>query len=422
VKYAIIIADGAADMPIAALGGRTPLQVARTPGMDRVAQMGRLGTARTTPEGWQAGSDVCTMSLLGYDPTVYHTGRAPLEAASLGVPMGGADWVFRVNLVTVGQEGSAEEGLMLDHSAGGISDAEARVLLGDLEGFWRLREPELMSGLGVYPGVSYRGILLDRSGRGYVGVRTVPPHEIPGQGWDAHLPHGSGPANASSDVLCRLMELSAEFLPSHAVNVARVGAGKRPANMAWIWGGGTKPAMPSFQSRFGLTGAMTTAVDLLSGLAALIGWKRLVVPGATSYADNDYAGQGRAACGALDVCDVVCCQVEAPDELSHQGDFAGKVQALEAIDTHVVLPVLRKLEGEGEDWRVLVMPDHYTLCGTRKHDATPVPFAMAGKFVRGHRTGPFDEVNAGESDLHIAHGHELMEFFLRGGLASVKGR
>jgi 2,3-bisphosphoglycerate-independent phosphoglycerate mutase len=423
VKYAIIIADGAADKPIEGLDGQTPLEAASTPNMDQVGISGRLGTAQTTPAGWLAGSDVCTMSLLGYDPEVYHTGRAPLEAAALGVPMGASDWIFRVNLVTVGADGTPDEGLMLDHSAGAISDEEARALVAGLHAYWSEHEPELMQQLRLYPGVSYRNILVDASGRGYGGVKTVPPHEIPRQRWDLHLPSGTGAANASADVLNRLMELSAQYLPMHPVNVSRAGRGQRAANMAWAWGQGTRPGMPSFHSRFGLRGAMTTAVDLLAGIASLIGWTRLVVPGATSYHDNDYAGQGRAACAALETHDIVCCHVEAPDEMSHQGDWRTKVAAIEAIDREVVGPVVAKLRSFGDDqWRVLILPDHYTLCATRKHDATPVPFAMAGAMVRGHRTGPFTEANAAEADLHIERGHELMEFFLRSGLPSVRQR
>lgn len=428
VRYAIVIADGAADFPIAELGGKTPLHAARTPNMDAVALSGRLGTAQTTPDGWLAGSDVCTMSLLGYDPTQYHTGRAPLEAAALGVPMGGKDWIFRVNLVTVGSEGSADDGLMLDHSAGAITDAEARQLVADVKAYWQSKEPALMKSLSIYPGVSYRNILVDSSGRSYIGVKTTPPHEIPRQPWDVALPAGKDAAKASADVLCRLMELSAEFLPMHPVNVERAARGKRPANMCWIWGQGTKPAMPAFQERFGLRGAMTTAVDLLSGISNLIGWTKLHVPGATSYHDNDYAGQGRAACEAIAKYDIVCCHVEAPDETAHQGDWKTKVAAIEAIDTHVVGPIWKTLQtyGDGEKgnpnsgWRLLILPDHYTLCSTRKHDATPVPFAMAGTLVRGHRTGSFDEAHANEADLHIRHGHELMEFFLRSGLTAPR--
>lgn len=427
MKYGIVIADGAADFPIAELGGRTPLQAAKTPSMDAVAQMGRLGTAQTTPDGWLAGSDVCTMSLLGYDPTVYHTGRAPLEAAALGLPMGVADWIFRVNLVTVGEDGSADEGLMIDHSAGAVSDAEAQVLIADLAAYWREKEPDLMASLAVFPGVSYRNILVDSSGRTFKGVKTVPPHEIPRRPWDVELPQGNGAAKAAADVLCRLMELAAVFLPGHPINSARRAAGKRPANMCWIWGQGTKPAMPSFASRFGCKGAMTTAVDLLSGIASLIGWEKLSVPGATSYHDNDYAGQGTAACDAFDCFDIVCCHVEAPDETAHQGDWKTKVAAIEAIDAHVVAPMLKRLvsfgdaeKGGAEGWRLLILPDHYTLCSTRKHDSTPVPFAMAGSYVRAHRTGTFDEAHANEADLHVRNGHELMEFFISGGRASTR--
>lgn len=426
MKYGIVIPDGAADLPIPQLGNRTPLAAAKAPAMDAVAQLGRLGTVQTTPDGWLATSDACTMCLLGYDPTVYHTGRAPLEAAALGVPMTAKDWVFRINLVTVGEEGTPDDGLMLDHSAGAISDAEARTLIAALTEYWNEKEPALMATMAVHPGVSYRNILVDSSGRTYAGVKASPPHEIPRQPWDAHLPDGQGPAKASADVLCRLMELAAGFLPGHPVNVARVSAGKRPANMCWVWGQGTKPAMPSFQSRYGLRGAMTTAVDLLAGIAALIGWEKLKVPGATSYHDNDYAGQGKAACEALDRFDVVCCHVESTDEASHQGDWKTKVAAIEAIDSHVVGPMVQKLmsfgdaEKGGEGWRMLILPDHYTLCSTRKHDAAPVPFAMAGSFVRAHRTGPFDEAHASEADLHIRKGHELMEFFLSGGRVATR--
>lgn len=432
MKYGIVIADGAADFPIAELGSRTPLAAARTPSMDAVAQLGRLGTVQTTPDGWLTGSDICTMCLLGYDPTVYHTGRAPLEAAALGIPMSARDWIFRVNFVTVGEEGTPDDGLMIDHSAGALAEHETKTLIADLATYWASKEPELAASLSVYPGVSYRNIMVDSSGRTYKGIKTAPPHEIPRQPWDLHLPDGQGAAKASADVLCRLMELSAEFLPGHAINQARRAAGKSPANMCWIWGQGTRPAMPSFQSRFGCKGAMTTAVDLLSGLAALIGWENLKVPGATSYHhDNDYVGQGKAACDALDRFDIVCCHVEAPDEMAHQGDWKTKVASLEAIDTHVVAPMLQKLmsfgdpeksgSGGGEGWRMLILPDHYTLCSTRKHDATPSPFAMAGSYIRAHRTGPFDEAHANDADLHIRKGHELMEFFLSGGRASARG-
>jgi 2,3-bisphosphoglycerate-independent phosphoglycerate mutase len=424
VKYVIIIPDGAADLPIEELDGLTPFQAAETPNLKRLAAMGRVGTAHTTPATMEAGSDVCSMSLLGYDPLKYHTGRAPLEAAALGLDLSPTDWIFRLNLVTVGGPTTGDHGVMLDHSAGAISDAEAKALVGDLLAHWRKAAPELAKDFTLHHGVSYRSILVDRSGRDYRQVRTTPPHAIPNEPWEPKMPEG----DASAERLRDLMDMSSEFLAKHPVNRARLEIGLRPGNMAWVWGGGTKPVVPLFKERFGLRGAMITSVDLLAGIAAYLGWERLHVPGLTSYHDTDYAAQGRATCAAVDEFDVVCSHVEAPDESSHQGDWQTKVASLEAIDRHVVGPVLEKLltlgdpaqDSGAEGWRLLVMPDHYTLVSTRKHDATPVPFLMAGAWVRSVVQRPFTEAGAAESDLHIDPGHDLMEYFLRGGLAGVK--
>jgi len=439
VKYVIIIPDGAADLPMEQLGNRTPLEAASMPNLARLAAAGRVGCAWTTPEGFEAGSDVCSMSLLGYDPAKYHTGRAPLEAAALGLDPGPSDWIFRLNLVTTGGPDSGEaaetddardtieQGLMLDHSAGAISNAEARVLVKDLVAAWAEREPELVRGIVVTPGVSYRNIFVDTSGRSYADTLCTPPHAIPREPWGPHLPKGG----EGSEVLRRLMLLSREVLANHEVNRARVEQGLRPATMAWLWGQGTRPRVPSFRERFGLRGAMITSVDLLAGIAAYIGWERVDVAGLTSYHDTDYAAQGRATIDAIHQHDLVCSHVESPDELSHQGDWKTKVAAMEAIDREIVGPVARELEEKFGDpqkdpgakgWRLLVMPDHYTLCSTRKHDATPVPFLMAGAWVRSLVQRPFSERAALESDLRIEHGHDLMEYFLKGGLASVRGR
>ncbi len=433
LKYVIVIADGAGDLPIAELGGKTPLQAAATPTMDGLARSGRLATARTTPAGWAAGSDVCTMCLLGYDPVRYHTGRAPLEAAASGVQAGASDWIFRLNLVTVGPDdaGSPDSGLMLDHSAGAISDAEAAAIVPDLLAHWRRDVPELAERLTLRHGVSYRSILVDASGRRFDGVVCTPPHEVPRQPWAAHLPRAARDDRddaEAAEFLRELMLSAREFLPGHAVNVARRAKGLREANMAWIWGQGTKPDMPSFESRFGLRGAMLTPVDLLRGIAALIGWDRLEPPGMTSYHDNDYAAQGRWACDAIDRYDIVCCHVESPDESSHQGDWRTKVAGIEAIDREVVAPIVAKLRslsprvgrgtganaGADDGWRLMILPDHYTLVSTRKHDATPVPVLLAGQGFAAPRPAlAYAEAEAAASDLHIAHGHELMEFFLR---------
>lgn len=433
MKYAIVILDGAADRPLAELGGLTPLAAADAPALARLAGIGRQGVVRTTPEGLAAGSDLCCMTLFGYDPRRYHTGRAPLEAAAMGLSLRPTDTIFRLNLVTTG-ESDADRGLMLDHSAGQISDAEARVLLRDLMEHWRRALPDLTKSLSLTHGVSYRSILIDSSARAYLDshagdsalLSTTPPHDIPSQPWSKHLPRGSG-----ADAITTLMLESRKVFAEHEVNRARRAAGLRPATMAWIWGQGSPTTMPPFKERFGLRGAITTAVDLLAGLAHCMGWDRLPVPGATSYHhDNDYAAQGSAAAAALDAYDLVVAHVETPDEASHQGDWRSKVAAIEAIDRHVIAPILTKLEsfGLGEDdprashpasaagWRILLAPDHYTLVSTRQHDATPPPFLIAGSWIRSVVKSQWNEKNATDSDLQIDPGAGLMEYFLFSGL------
>lgn len=422
MKYVIIIPDGGADRPLEELDGLTPFEAADTPNLDELAKAGRIGTAATTPKGFGAGSDVCTMDLLGYEPGEYHTGRAPLEAAAIGVDSGPADWIFRLNLVTVGTEGTDQEGLMLDHSAGAMPDIEAKALVDGLIEYWGEHEPGLTTDMKLTHGKSYRSILVDRSGRDYSSVDCTPPHEIPDRPWKPALP--SGGKTDEGAVLSRLMLLSHEYLIGHEINLARVEQGLRPANMAWIWGQGTRPELPSFVSRFGLKGGMITSVDLLSGIAKLIGWDLIECPGLTSYHDTDYAMQGKVTIESLSKYDIVCCHIEAPDEASHQSDYMTKVSSLEAIDREIIGPVMKGLERYGdpdedpkaEGWRVLVLPDHYTLCSTRKHDATPVPFAMVGAWVRSVVPRVLTEKQAGEADLHIDPGADLMEYFLHSGL------
>lgn len=418
MKYVVIIPDGAADLPIEQLGDLTPFEAASMPHLARLAAHGRVGAASTTPEGFEAGSDVCSMSLLGYSPKRYHTGRAPLEAAALGLQPAAGDWIFRLNLVTTGDDGTDRAGLMLDHSAGAITNSEARALVAGLVEHWQVACPDIVGGMSVTPGVSYRNILIDASGRAYGKVQTTPPHAIPGEPWNRHLPSGGLEAN----VLRRLMASSMDYLRGHEVNLARREQGLRPATMAWLWGQGTKPVVPTFRERFGLRGAMITSVDLLAGIAAYLGWDRLDVPGLTSYHDTDYAAQGRETIRAINAYDLVCCHVEAPDEASHQGDWRTKVASLESIDREIIGPVIAHLEESyGESgWRVLIMPDHYTLCSTRKHDATPVPFLIAGTLIHSAVRRPFSEEAADDSDLQIDPGHELMEYFLRGGLPVTK--
>lgn len=402
MKYAVIIPDGGADQPLSQLGGRTPFEAALTPNLDRLSSLGRQGTVRTTPPGFAAGSDVCSMSLLGYDPSVYHTGRAPLEAAAMGITGSGSDVVCRVNLVTID-----DRGLMQDHSAGGIAGEEARALFDAVRAAWV--RAGLLDGLELHPGSGYRAALVDRTGRSYAELRTTPPHEIPGQPSSAHRPSGGGVGG----LLCALMDAAGPALASHPVNESRRASGKRAATGVWIWGQGSFPALPGFAARFGQRGAMITAVDLLAGIAALMGWDRVDVAGLTSWHDNNYVGQGRAAVEAIDRFDIVCCHIETPDEAAHQADVTTKVAGIEAIDRHCVGPVLARLERESA-WRLLVLPDHYTLCRTRKHDATPVPFLLAGTGIEPDGSSRFSEVNAGAGGPHLNRGHELLPRLLLG--------
>lgn len=395
-KYAIIIPDGAADEPLKELGGKTPLEAANTPNMDEVARLGRQGTARTVPEGFESGSDVATMCLLGYDPAVYHTGRAPLEAAAQKIPLSPTDWVFRCNLVTV------IDGVMKDHSAGGITNAEAKALIEDLAKSLNL------PGFEFHTGVSYRNLLVYRGAQEF-DVKTKPPHEIPEEVAANYLPSGKG-----SEVLRQIIDRSRELFAKHPINEARRKAGYNAATQVWLWGQGHAPNMPTFVDRFGVkSAAMITGVDLLRGLATLLGWESLEVPGITSFHDTDYAGQGRATADALDRYDLILSHVEAPDEASHQADWKTKVAAIEHIDRYVVGPVLAKLRTFA-DWRIIVLPDHPTNIATRKHGYAPTCFAMAGTAVKAAGGLPYDERNAA-AGVKLERGHELMDYFLRGG-------
>lgn len=407
MKYVIIIPDGGADKPLSDLDGKTPLEAAQMPATDELAEHGRLGTSVTTPKGMLCGSDVCSMSLLGYDPSVYHTGRAPLEAAALGIDLDPNDWIFRVNIVTI------LEGEMRDHSAGHISETEARQLINDIA-------PKLhLPGMMIYPGVSYRNIMVDQSARidvmeprDWEELKTHAAHDIIGTPISKVMPVGS----PHVELLTNMIHDSAKALEQHDINLTRLDLGDAPATHLWPWGQGKRPNMPTFEERFDTTGAMITAVDLLAGIAHFIGFDRLDVPGQTSYHDNDYAAAGTHAIAALDRYDLVVVHLEAPDEASHNGDAVTKTASLEAIDKHIVGPVHQALKDRNEPWRILMMPDHYTRCETRVHDETPSPFLLAGHKFKGIVNRPYTEANANEADLHIANGHDLMEYFLFAGL------
>ena len=393
MKYAMILPDGAADEPLEELQQRTPLEAANIPNIDWIAANGRQGTVTTIPEGFLPGSDVASLSVLGYDPKKYYTGRAPLEALAQNLRTGPNDLIFRCNLVTI------VDGDMRDFSAGHITQAEAEKLIESLNeqlGTDRIR---------FYPGVSYRHLLVLKDTDDCDPVCT-PPHDILEQPIAKHLPRGKG-----ADLIRDLMNRSRQILPEHDVNLVRADLEESPANSIWLWGQGKTPAMESFSKRFGVSGVLIAAVDLIRGLGSAIRWKMLDVEGATGYLDTNYQNKGSAAVKALDDFDLVTVHIEAPDEAGHSGDASAKVKALEEIDTHIVGPVLNRLREFGQ-WRILVVPDHPTPVRLRTHTATPPPFCMAGTKVSGLTNDPFCEKNAAASSISIEPGHELIEYFL----------
>ena len=402
MKYAIVIPDGCADDPQPSLGGKTPLQAAHKPNMDRLAREGVVGRSNNVPRPLTPASDVATLSLFGYDPLDVYTGRAPLETAAMGVVLGPNDWAVRCNLVTV------EDGRMRDFTAGHVGNDEARQLVGAVG--QALGGPTAGGRLEFHAGVSYRNILVFRADRDAPfspATATQPPHDIPDRPVAEYLPRGPG-----ADLLRSLMERSQPVLAGHPVNAARRAAGKRPATQVWLWGQGKAPRLRPFAEVYGPRGAIISAVDLVRGVGVLLGWKRIDVPGATGYLDTDYAAKGRAAVGALAEHGLVCVHVEAPDEASHEGRADAKVRALEEIDRHIVGPLREALPGHGA-WRLLVSPDHRTPLRTRAHAYGPVPFVVAGTGVEPRGQPSYDEAVADASDLAFEKGHALMAWLLK---------
>ena len=398
MKYVIIIPDGCADEPQQLLDGQTPLAAASTPAMDALAAAGVVGQANHVPAHLPAGSAVANMSLLGYDPTAHFTGRAPLEAVAQGIELGADDWAVRCNLVTI------EDQVMRDFTADHISSDEARQLLGDAQ-------PMLDEGVQQFvPGVSYRNLLVWRGERQPApfsdDTRTTPPHDLTDKTVLEDYPRGPG-----SDRLVEWMAASAALFAEHPVNAARRAAGKLPATNIWLWGQGRRPALSAFADVYGRQGTMITAVDLLRGIAGLIGWRRIEVEGATGYTDTDYAAKGRAAVAVLDSTDLVCVHVEAPDEASHEGDAVAKVKAIEEIDRHVVAPLAEAVRQYG-DWRMLVSPDHPTPVRTKTHSHGAVPFAVAGTGIDADSQATYCETSAEASGFRFEEGWKLMRFFI----------
>jgi 2,3-bisphosphoglycerate-independent phosphoglycerate mutase len=372
MKFVVILGDGMADLPLAALQGKTPLQWAKKPHMDRIARLGRNGLASTVPEGLPPGSDVANLSVAGYEPQKYYTGRAPLEAAAMGVDLAEGDIAFRCNFVTI------ENGIMRDYSAGHITSEEGRELIEALK--------PLMPGHRLYAGVSYRNLLVLKAGARAI---CTPPHDISDQPVQGHLPRGE-----EASGLLELMDAAQPILARHPVNLKRVAEGKKPANAIWLWGQGPAPAMPGFPELYGLKGAMISAVDLLKGIGVYAGLEVINVPGATGTIDTNYEGKVQAALEALQRLDFVYLHIEAPDEAGHEGDLEQKVRAIELFDQMAVGPMIEGLKSSGEEWRVLLMPDHATPISIKTHSSDPVPFTIMGDGIEPDNVQTFDEQSA----------------------------
>lgn len=399
MKYIILQGDGMADYPLEALGGRTPLEAARTPNMDWLAARGVFGMAHVIPKGFPPGSDVGNMSIMGYDPAVYHTGRSPLEAASLGVALGPQDIAFRCNLVTIG--GSGDDSFMEDFTAGHIGTDEAAEIIRDLG-----RE---LGGEGIefFPGVSYRHLMVWRNGQ--EKMETTPPHDITDQKIAGYLPKGSG-----AERLLRLMETSRSILAAHRVNQKRRSEGHRQATTIWLWGQGRAPALPPLTQRFGIRGGVISAVDIINGLGVYAGLERIYVPGITGFLDTNYRGKGEYGVRSLDKNDFVFIHVEAIDEAGHMGDVEKKIQALEDFDEKVVGTVLKGM-AHRKDWRVLLMPDHPTAIKLKTHVAEPVPFVLySAEEPRHNGTVGYNEKDAAKTGIVARKAYKLMEALIEG--------
>ena len=400
MKYVLIIPDGAADEPQDSLAEQTPLQAAQTPQMDAVACAGVVGRADNVPVSMMPGSDVGTMSLFGYDPLEYHTGRAPLEAAAQEIELADGDWAVRCNLVTV------EDGVMQSFTAGQIPSDLAGHLI-------QLLQNDGCAGdcWEFHAGVSYRNLLIYR-GQGKPApfgqeTKTFPPHDITDKPIAGFLPQGPG-----ADDLRRLMDRSALLFAGSVENESRRSRGELPATQIWLWGEGSPPALTPFAERFGREAAVITAVDLLRGIGRLLGWEIVDVPGATGYLDTDYVAKGRFAIETLRDFDLIVVHVEATDEASHEGDSAAKVAALERIDGDIVGPVHAFLKQQG-DYRILISPDHPTLLRTKTHSHGYVPFAMCGRGIEPDVAKTYNESTAAASTLVFDRGCDLMPLFLQ---------
>ena len=434
-KYIVILIDGAADYRIAELGDKTPLQAAKKPAIDYLAMHGKVGMVKTIPDGMSPGSDTANLSILGYDPGVYYSGRSSLEAVSMGIKLSDNDITFRCNLVTLSEEENYSDRLMVDYSAGEITTEESRIIIKDLA---RLLDTEKIK---FYPGISYRHLIVWKGGPDK--FELTPPHDISGRRIGKYLPGGK-----YKDIILSLMLKSVEILKDHPVNKKRISSGNRPANSIWIWGKGNKPRLDSFYKKYGIEGSVISAVDLVKGIAICAGLKVVKVEGATGNIHTNFSGKAKAAVDEIkDGKDFVYIHIEAPDECGHQGNATSKVKAIEIIDEKVVRAIKDSLDEMGENYKVLILPDHPTPVSKMTHTSEPVPFLIyessnekrslaevkstnkeliankegstnrwknSNELVNNSPPGQtYDEFSAQETGLFIDKGHKLLDYFFK---------
>lgn len=406
MKYILLVGDGMADYPISELKGKTPLQVANTPHLDYLAKNGVVGIIKTIPDGMLPGSDVANLSVLGYDPRKYFTGRAPLEAASRGIELKEDEIAFRCNLITIKQD------ILQDYSAGHISTQEAKELIDFLDKHFRSAQVKF------YPGVSYRHLMILKSQKSeergqikdeYSSLTCTPPHDITGKPYHSYLPQGNG-----AEVIRELMFASPGFLEDHKVNQKRKKENKNPANMIWLWGQGKPPKMPTLNQRFGLRGTVIAAVDLVKGTGKYAGLEVIDVPGATGYLDTNFVGKAEYALRSLKNNDFVFVHVEAPDEAGHNGDVQAKIRAIEDFDSKTVGTIIKGLSSLTDKFRILALTDHPTPISLKTHTHDRVPFILFGDNISPDEITCYDELSSKNTLLHFEEGYTLMDYFIKG--------
>ena len=398
MKYIVVLGDGMSGVKLNELKDRTCLESACTPALDRLAPRSEIGLCRTVPENLKPGSDVANMSVLGFDPAKFYTGRSPLEALSIGVDLGGGEATLRCNLVTLSADEVYESKIMLDYSAGEISTQEAGILID------ALKKELIPADFDLYCGISYRHCLVEHGGKS--GCDFTPPHDISDKKITTYLPSGAG-----GEVFLNLQKASYEILSKHPINLARVAAGRKPANSIWFWGEGTRPALPSFESVHGLKGGIITAVDLVRGLGKAANMQIIEVDGATGNYDTNFSGKADAAAdGLLGGLDFVYIHMEAPDECGHHGDFKHKIFSIEQISEKVVNRIISRLDGAGEEFAMLICPDHPTPCTTKTHASDPVPYLLYSSAKNlGNGADRYTEDEAARTGQFVEKGHALIK-------------